>query len=143
MYEIALQIIIFTILYLFNIAKVNLAVLNCSLLSYYLNLLCFIVIALQAIRDSCSSLHLKVKVISVPLLSAIEGRNSNNYFFYNSWESNKYMGCNTEIKQRTNLQNQYTKVKSDNYVHHKVGRAIIIWRAIEKSPILLFLMLQK
>ena len=128
MYEIALQIIIFTILYLFNIAKVNLAVLNCSLLSYYLNLLCLIVIALQAIRDSCSSLHLKVKVISVPLLSAIEGRNSNNYFFYNSWESNKYMGSNKEMKPRNNVQNQYTKrskeVKSDNYVHHKVGRAI-------------------
>ena len=51
------------------------------------------------------------------------------------------MGSNAEKKPWTNLQNAYKnwskEIKSDNFYYHKVGRAITLWGAIEKSPILL------
>ena len=46
----------------------------------------------------------------------------------------------TKIKKWSNDQNiemQLSHIKSDNYCYCKVGRAITIERAIEKSPILL------
>ena len=51
------------------------------------------------------------------------------------------MGSNTEKKPWTNLQNSYKnwslEIKSDNFCYRKVGRAITLQGAIEKSPILL------
>ena len=57
-----------------------------------------------------------------------------------SCKSDNYMGCNTEKKPWTNLQNSYTnwseEIKSDNFCYHKVGRAITKWGAIEKTQLL-------
>ena len=50
------------------------------------------------------------------------------------------MGNNTEKKPWTYLQNSFKnlskEIKSDNFYYRKVGRAITVWEAIEKSPIL-------
>ena len=46
------------------------------------------------------------------------------------------MGSKTEKKPLTNLQTFFKEVKSDNFNHRKIGRAITKWRAKEKRPIL-------
>ena len=50
------------------------------------------------------------------------------------------MESNIEKKPCTIVQNQYKKlikeIKSDNFYYQKGGRAITIWKAIVKTPIL-------
>ena len=68
-------------------------------------------------------------------------RNSNNYCCCNSWQSDNYMESNIEEKPWTQVQKRYKKlskeVNSDNFCYRKVGRAISLWVAIEKSYILI------
>ena len=53
------------------------------------------------------------------------------------WKGDNYMGSNTEKKPWTNLQNSYKnwckEIKSDNFCHRKVGRAITKLWAIFKG----------